>query len=413
MILPIIILGIVFILIAIRQIGNVKLQIWQIMTGGALLVLLTQQISWVNALKSINFDVIVFLLCMFIVGAALEESGYLAHLTYKIFKKSKSVDNLILLMLFVFGIGSAILMNDTIAIIGTPIVLLLAKKTNLPAKMLLIVLAFSITIGSVMSPIGNPQNLLIAINGNIKNSFLTFLRYLLIPTLINLIITYLLIRFFYKEHFKNPILNYDHSQEPIRDKKLASLSKISVLIILILIFIKILLITLGSNLDFRITYIAILATLPILLFNKNSLKIIKKVDYHTILFFIAMFILMESVWDTGFFQSIIKDLNINIISISIIFLISILLSQLISNVPLVALYLPLLIAKGAATKEMMALVIGSTIAGNLLILGAASNIIIIHNAEKRSNETITFMEFAKIGIPLTIINVLVYWLFLL
>lgn len=86
------------------------------------------------------------------------------------------------------------------------------------------------------------------------------------------------------------------------------------------------------------------------------------------------------------------------------------LSQLISNVPLVALYLPLLIHAGAGTKEMIALVAGSTIAGNLLILGAASNIIIIQKAEKRSGEIISFLEFAKIGIPLTIINTLIYYI---
>ncbi|MDD4860338.1 MAG: hypothetical protein PHR56_09100, partial [Dehalococcoidales bacterium] len=55
---------------------------------------------------------------------------------------------------------------------------------------------------------------------------------------------------------------------------------------------------------------------------------------------------------------------------------------------------------------------GSTIAGNLSILGAASNVIIIQNAEKDFNETLSFWDFVKIGAPLTAVNVLVYWLFL-
>jgi len=93
--------------------------------------------------------------------------------------------------------------------------------------------------------------------------------------------------------------------------------------------------------------------------------------------------------------------------------VSIALSQLISNVPLVALYLPVLSQLGAASKEMMALAAGSTIAGNFSILGAASNVIIIQNAEKRAGETLTFWDFVKIGIPLTAVNALVYWLFLL
>jgi Na+/H+ antiporter NhaD/arsenite permease-like protein len=59
----------------------------------------------------------------------------------------------------------------------------------------------------------------------------------------------------------------------------------------------------------------------------------------------------------------------------------------------------------------MALAAGSTIAGNLFILGAASNVIIIQNAEKE-NETLTFLEFARVGIPLSILNIIVYMIFL-
>jgi len=75
----------------------------------------------------------------------------------------------------------------------------------------------------------------------------------------------------------------------------------------------------------------------------------------------------------------------------------------------VALCQPLLIHPTA--ESLMALAAGSTIAGNLFILGAASNVIIIQNAEK-SHETLTFLEFARVGVPLTILNVLVYWIFL-
>jgi Na+/H+ antiporter NhaD/arsenite permease-like protein len=92
--------------------------------------------------------------------------------------------------------------------------------------------------------------------------------------------------------------------------------------------------------------------------------------------------------------------------------VSVLLSQVLSNVPLVALYLPVLTQAGATTAGMMALAAGSTIAGNLTILGAASNVIIIQNAEKKAGETFSFWEFVRIGVPLTIVNVAVYWVFL-
>ncbi len=75
----------------------------------------------------------------------------------------------------------------------------------------------------------------------------------------------------------------------------------------------------------------------------------------------------------------------------------------------VALYLPLI--PGEPVKGMMALAAGSTIAGNLFILGAASNVIVIQKAELE-NETLTFLDFAKVGVPLTILNILVYMVFL-
>jgi Na+/H+ antiporter NhaD/arsenite permease-like protein len=410
-IIPIIVLAIVFILIAIRRIGNIKLQIWQIMLFGAVAVLITGQISPMNALLSIDFDVIFFLFGMFIVGEALVESGYLSHLAYGLFKRAKSSDTLLLTVLFGMGLGAAFLMNDTMAIIGTPVVLLLAKQCKVPPKLMLLTLAFAVTIGSVMSPIGNPQNVLVAINGNVANAFGTFFRFLLLPTVVNLFLAFLLLRLFYKKELQSCAVGY--SEEPVKDHKLALLSKLSLVLIAAMIMAKIITVILNIQIDFRLTYIALIPAVPIVALSPRRVEVIKKIDWSTLVFFASMFVLMESVWESGFFQSAITELGLNVTSIAAILLVSALLSQLISNVPLVALYLPMLMNAGVSTKELMALAAGSTIAGNLFILGAASNIIIIQNAEKKFRETITFLDFAKIGIILTTINLLVYWLFLM
>ena len=407
----IIVLLVVFILIAVRRIGRFRLQIWQIMLFGALTVLLTRQISPTEALNAINLDVILFLFGMFVVGQALEESGYLSHLSSRLFRRAKSVDSLLLLILFGVGLLSAFLMNDTLAIIGTPVMLQIAKKTGIRPKLLLLSLAFSVTIGSVMSPIGNPQNLLVAINGNIPNPFLTFLRYLAVPTLVNLFLAYLILKLFYRRQLTNEPLN--HTADPITDPALARLSKVSLIIIVVLVLARIIISLLGLDIDFRLTYIALAAALPIILLSPRRLGVVRRIDWTTLIFFAAMFVLMESVWDSGYFQNVITDLQLNLRSVGVIMAVSIVLSQLISNVPLVALYLPVLSHLGAVTKEMVALAAGSTIAGNFSIVGAASNVIIIQNAEKQARETLTFWEFVKIGIPMTTVNALVYWLFFL
>ncbi len=406
--LSVAILAAVFILIAVRQVGSVRLEIWQIMLGGAALALLSGQISPASALASINPDVMLFLFGMFAVGTALEESGYLSHLSFRLFRAARNHDSLVLMVLIGAGVASAFLMNDTLAIIGTPVALHLSSRHGLNPKVLLLALCFAVTTGSVMSPIGNPQNLLIAANGAMPVPFTAFFSALLIPTILNLLLCFLLLKTFYKADFVGAEL--DHIEEPIKDGKLASLSKLSLLIIGALVGLKIAVAVAGIGWDFKLTYIALAAALPLAL-SPSRMKILRGVDWRTLVFFASMFVLMESVWESGFFQSLIGGAASDIASGGTILAVSVLLSQFISNVPLVALYLPLLIHAGATTAGLVALAAGSTIAGNLTILGAASNVIVIQKAEKKG-QTITFMEFARIGIPLTVLNVLVYWLFI-
>jgi Na+/H+ antiporter NhaD/arsenite permease-like protein len=406
----IIILLIVFTLIAVRQVGKVRLRIWQIMLSGALAVLLTGQISPVEAFTSIDADVMLFLFGMFVVGQALEDSGYLAHISYRIFSNVKSAELLVLYILFGMGIASSFLMNDTLAIIGTPVVLMLSTQKRINPKLMLMALAFGVTIGSVMSPIGNPQNLLIALNGEIPAPFITFFKFLFIPTMINLVLAFVLLKIFFKDYFSAVLPDY--SPEPIKDPQLAAISKVSLGIMFVLIGIKVITSFMDVQVELRLTYIALVSGFIVLVFSRKRWGIIKAIDWHTLIFFASMFILMKSVWNSGFFQDVIAGMDINVTSTGMILFISVILSQFISNVPLVALYLPVLVHSGASTPGMIALAAGSTIAGNLSILGAASNVIIIQNAEKRTGDSITFLDFAKVGIPLTICNIVVYWVFL-
>jgi Na+/H+ antiporter NhaD/arsenite permease-like protein len=414
--ISILFLGLVFIFITFRQIGNLKIPIWMIMSAGALGVLLTGQIPLAAAVQAINYDVILFLFGMFVVGTALEESGYLGYITAKVFRNAVSIEQVVLIVLVGLGLLSAFLMNDTLAIIGTPLVLQLAKKNKISSKPLLIALAFSVTIGSAMSPLGNPQNLLIAEEGTLGNPFLPFIRYLFIPTLFNLLIAYFVLKLFYKKEFAQSkaltqSIEGDVNDAEIEDPQLTALTKLSLGIIGVLILIKI-----GLGLStysewLKLTYIALAAAIPILVFSKQRSLILKKLDWTTLIFFAAMFILMRSVWDSNFFQGLITGSGLNLLSLGGILLISAIVSQFVSNVPLVALYMPMLVQAGASSKELLALAAGSTIAGNLTILGAASNVIIIQNAEKRGH-TITFWEFSKIGVVVTLLNILVYWMFL-
>ena len=161
--------------------------------------------------------------------------------------------------------------------------------------------------------------------------------------------------------------------------------------------------------NFSLSWIAIISASPVLL-SKKRVEILKNIDWSTLVFFVSMFVLMQSVWISGTCQELLARLSPELGSVSMILALSIGLSQLISNVPFVALYLP---AMGSTVSQgqLMALAAGSTIAGNLLILGAASNVIIIQNAEKEG-KTISFVEFSRIGILITILDAIIYFIFL-
>jgi Na+/H+ antiporter NhaD/arsenite permease-like protein len=407
--IPVCTLAVVLLFIAAREVGGLRIRIWQAMAGGALVVLATGAIAPAAALRAIDPDVMLFLFGMFVVGEALVESRYLYVIAYEVFWRTRSTDGLVLALLFAAALASALLMNDTLAIIGTPLVLRLAAEHRMDSRPLLLALAFAITIGSCMSPIGNPQNLLVAIGGPVEAPFVTFFEALALPSLVNLLVAYGALRLFYRQEFHAiPLV---HAPVDVRDPALARLTKLSVLIVIAAIAAKIALVGTPWGEELRLSYIAAAGAAPLLLFSPRRAQLLRSIDWPTLVFFAAMFVLMDSVWQTGVLQSWLGGLRPALTGTPQVLGVSVAFSQLVSNVPLVALYLPVLKELGAQTPALMALAAGSTIAGNLLVMGAASNVIVIQRAE-RDRVTLGYWTFARVGIPLTVVNVAVYWLWL-
>jgi Na+/H+ antiporter NhaD/arsenite permease-like protein len=200
--------------------------IWTSMLIGAALMIGFQIISIQSAFRSINLDVIGFLFGMFSIVSALDKSGVLTVISAKMLSKARNNPNLILLV-FVVGLGllSAFLLNDTMALLGIPLVVYVSKRIDIRPSILLIALSFGITVGSTMTPIGNPQNLLIALQSGIPLPFTTFLRFLGIPTIVNLFVTYFILKIYYRKEFlllkKTKIIttNNLHPQSHSIDKK--------------------------------------------------------------------------------------------------------------------------------------------------------------------------------------------------
>ena len=398
--ISILVLVAVFFLIAVRQIGSARLKIWQIMLGGAVVVVLAGEISPVAAFHAIHFDVIFFLFGMFIIGQAAEDSGYVTHICHTFFKKVRSVDGLVLSILFTMGIGSAVLMNDTIAIIGTPDHAASVEKRHL-CEVSFALPRFAVTLGSVMSPIGNPQNLLVAMGGEIRSPFVTFLRHLFLPTVLNLYLTYLLLKLFFKEEFDKT--NLRTNRVDIKHFRLSQVARISLILVVVLILVKVALtfvnLFVKIDFDFNLTWIALIGCSPILIYRFMSKKkkyrfhILRKIDWFTLIFFASMVVLMESVWQSGFFQNLISSLSLNMTSILVIMIVSVVVSQLISNVPMVAL-LPLIVSP-VPVKRIDGACGRFHHRGQSFILGGQATSSSSSMRRRESWTSITFLEFAK------------------
>ena len=409
---PLIILLSVLAIIAVRQLLPIRLAIWQIMTAGAVCVLVNGSITLKHAFGAIDWDVIGFLFGVFIIAQGLEKSNALDSLLIKYFGKMNSGFKLLFYFMLISAIGSAVLMNDAIAIMGVPVIILLSKRAPQLKWPLFFALAFSVTIGSNLSPIGNPQNLLIA-NSGMPHPFWHFIKSLWLPSILNLAIAFGYLSFIYKKQLVQS-LNLDHALDSLDNKSkadinLAKLSRISCLILVLLILIKILLDSFHSSLHLPFSLISVLACLPVILGSKQRFSLLKQIDWGTLLFFVSLFILISCVWQSGVLQTQVNHYGKYLLNLPTLMGVSVVGSQIVSNVPLVALYLPILKTHSADMNMYMALAASSTIAGNLSIIGAASNVIILQKFEKLDNFTLGFGKFFIMGLPLVLVNLLVYW----
>lgn len=414
------IFAVVYGLIAVRNIRGIRLPMWSIMLAGALAVLVLQIIPPDEAYQSINFDVIFFLIGMFILVSGLEASGLLGYVTIKILERAKTPNQILWFILLVLGMLSAFLINDTVALVATPIVLGMAKQMKVRSGPLLITLAFGITIGSVMTPIGNPQNLLISLGSEMEYPFLTFMLYLTAPTLACIGATYVVIKRIYKKDLAHAgTSQLVATRELITNMTLAKTSSVILLITLSGFFAVGFAKAFGIHTNLNFSHIALIGGLALLVIGTKRKEILYGINWRIIVFFVSMFVFMGGLWHGGaidIFSSMFPRLDHDDpSSILNIVITSVGLSQLMSNVPFVSVYLPILHNVGYSSHDVlawMALAGASTLAGNLTILGAASNVIILEAAEKRKEKAFSFIEFLKAGSIVTAVNVAILYAFL-
>lgn len=395
--------------------------IWAAMlAGAALMVGLQVTGSIADAFAAVKLEVIAFLFGMFSLVSALERAGVLERLAAGMIARARTPSQL--LMIFVVGMGvlAAFLVNDTIALLGIPLAIHVSRHAGIKPTVLLMALAFGITVGSAMTPIGNPQNLLIAIDSGMDFPLLNFLLYLGAPTAANLFITYLILRRYFR---KELAVAMPAAQEAVRqasgcaphDPRQARIAIYVTVATLAGFVVSEFLRSFGIA-ELGLSAVAMLGASALYALSRDRTQILKSVDYSVLVFFAGMFVVTSAMWSSGAISVITgwlpqPDPSDRVQSIGVISAASLSLSQVLSNVPFVALYDYVMIDSGFTghhVSQWLMLAAASTVAGNLTILGAASNIIVIEAAEARGIRAFGFFEFARVGAIITAANIAVY-----
>ncbi len=185
--------------------------------------------------------------------------------------------------------------------------------------------------------------------------------------------------------------------------------------------------------SFSLSVIAMLGAATLYALSSERREILASVNYSVLVYFAAMFVFTSALWSSGIVSQMISyfptpDKNDLFQSNSAITIASIALSQVLSNVPFVAFYNHVMLDNGFAvaagnssisssvddhTNQWMMLAAASTIAGNLTILAAASNVIIVEAAESKGLKAFSYFEFFKVGAIVTVTNIIIYYIFMM
>ncbi len=374
---------------------------------GAVAMILFGVVTFDEAIKAIDFNTIALLLGMMIIVATLELDGFFEWIAIRTLAVGKTPFKLLVVLTFTTGIASAFLVNDAVVLLFTPVIIGICRSLRVNPIPFLIAEILSANIGSSMTMTGNPQNMLIGINSGI--SYGHFLLYLLPVSMIGMVIIVYAVKWFYPSVIttqfpeKGQTLNLQAKEEEFGKTFNYSSMRTSVPIFLLVIV----LFFLSRLLNLSIPLIALIgASLILILGRIKPSKVIRQVDWVLLLFFASLFIVVHGIEKAGLMDELLSHVSLteNGTGLVAIHGVSLLLSQIVSNVPFTVVMLPLM---KTANSEMLwlALASASTLAGNATIIGAMANLIVIETAASKGVK-IKFMEFFRIGIVVTILSMI-------
>jgi len=362
---------------------------------GAVLMVAAGVLRPADAYRAVDHDTLVLLLGMMLIAAYLGLGGFFAWAADRILRTAASPVALLRNLMLASGALSALLVNDTVCLMLTPLVVAVMVRGGLPLPPYLLALAMSANLGSVATLVGNPQNMIIGSLSGIP--FVRFSAALVLPAAVGLAIAYGVLRWGFRRELAAAVIRRPEGPAPKPDRWLVGLS----LGTLALVFA-------GFVAGLHLAWTALAGgALVMVLGRRDTHESLKLVDWHLLVFFAALFIVVEGLNGTGLPDRIYARLrplfgetataqawNLAWFAAAG--------SNVFSNVPFVLVagkWLPQF-ADPALMWKVLAL--ATTFAGNLTLLGSVANLIVVESA--RGHCEIGFWDYAKYGLPITLLT---------
>ncbi len=341
----------------------------------------------------VDVPTIALLFGLMVVSAQFRMSGFYTRLVRGIAGIEASPPALLALLVAVAGALSALLANDIVCLAVAPVLVEGCARRRLNPKPYLLALACAANVGSAATLIGNPQNMLI---GQVLQ--LSFGRYLLdagVPAILGLLLVWGVICLSYRGRWEQDTRIPTVEQTPFDTWQ--TVKGIAVLAILVVAFLAA---------PWPREVLALAAAGYLLCSRRmESREILGLVDWQLLVLFMSLFIVNHALAASGSmdaFTAALAGRGVDLARPPWLFGSSVVLSNLVSNVPAVMLLLPS--AGHPLAGPILAL--SSTLAGNLLIVGSIANIIVVDQA-RRLGVSISWREHAMVGVPVTLLTLAV------
>jgi Na+/H+ antiporter NhaD/arsenite permease-like protein len=359
---------------------------------GAVLMVAARVLTPAEAAAAVNGDTLGLLLGTMILSAYLGEAGFFRWASGRILRAVAGPRALLWAIVFTSGVLSAFLVNDTVCLMMTPLVLALVDSAALPALPYLLALAFGANAGSVATLTGNPQNMIVGTLSGIP--YARFAAALALPAAASLAIVAAVLHLLFRRDLPRGKLAAPPAVDAAVDGPLLARALVATGIAIA-----------GFVAGFPLAWTALFAAaLLMAVAGRAPREALQRVDWPLLVFFAGLFVVVAGVAKAGV-ASRMHDLVAPALGEgtprhAVVFsAFAVAGSQLVSNVPFVILAGEWIPRMSEPRLMWLVTALASTLAGNLTVLGSVANVIVIELAGSRVH--VRFWRFLAVGAVVT------------